>query len=62
MLQEPNEPSALRDESGLHHKDLWLVRLAVASGAEIVTEDGKLARTLRDKGIPCADSSVIAGR
>lgn len=56
LCQEAQTPPALEDESGIHHKDLWLVRLAVASGAQVVTEDGDLAESLRRKGISCSDA------
>ncbi len=61
LVQVIDKPSALSDESDIHHKDLWLVRLAVASGACLVTEDGKLLEVLRRKGILCSDARAVVG-
>jgi len=53
MHQQIAPSPPLPSENEIHHKDLWLVRLAVASGAKLVTKDGPLAETLRKKSIPC---------
>jgi hypothetical protein len=52
LVQETTECEALNDESSIHHKDLWLVRLSVSSNATLVTQDGPLAGALEEKGIP----------
>jgi hypothetical protein len=51
MVQETAESERLKDESSIHHKDLWLVRLSVWSKAILVTKDGHLAAALEKKGI-----------
>jgi hypothetical protein len=53
LVQETAEGEPLKDENGIHHKDLWVVRLAVSSKATLVTKDGPLAAALKDKGVPC---------
>ena len=53
LRQETGNIPALIDESGIHHKDVWLVRLTVAAEAALVTKDGPLLAALRDKEIAC---------
>jgi len=54
LYQETCDTPPLADESGIHHKDFWLVRLAVATAATVVTVDAPLHAALREKGISCA--------
>lgn len=53
LCQETEAPPCLPDESGIHRKDLWLVRLAYTSGACIVTTDRRLLEAVRSKGMCC---------
>ena len=53
MIQETQPPPRLKDESEIHAKDLWLVRLAAAAEACIVTMDRPLLRVLRSRGAVC---------
>jgi hypothetical protein len=62
MLQVTGELPVLEDEGGIHAKDLWLVRLAVAAGATVVAEDAPLRKALCKRGIPCVTPrEVVAG-
>ncbi len=52
LCQRTEPIPALADESAIHSKDIWLVRLAVASDAIIVTKDVPLSEALRAKSVP----------
>lgn len=53
MIQETQTPPPLKDESEIHAKDLWIVRLAAAAEACIVTMDRPLLCILRSRGVAC---------
>lgn len=59
MSQEAEDPPRLTDESDIHHKDLWIVRLAVAGKASLVTVDAGLLKVLKKKGIACSDPAGV---
>jgi hypothetical protein len=61
MHQATADAPALPDEAGIHHKDLWLVRLAVSESACVVAEDAPLLEALRQKGIRCAAPADVRG-
>jgi len=51
----------LPDERGIHHKDLWVVRLSRAADACLVTTDKRLASALEAKGISWCSPGDVAG-
>ncbi|MBM4036147.1 MAG: hypothetical protein FJ291_30810 [Planctomycetes bacterium] len=61
MDQVTGQPSALANATGIHHKDLWLVRLAMAGGATVVAEDAPLREALHARGVPCVTPSEVLG-
>ena len=53
MVQVTEKSPPLSDESQIHRKDIWLVRLAQASEACLVTTDRKLVEALRSMSLAC---------
>ena len=60
MQQHLGESAAVRgEERARSNEDLWLIRLAAATGATVVTTDGRLLAHLGELGIACVEPGNV---